>query len=177
MPLERQRAAEDRQRQAALEEQGRQAPASDAAAVLEHSLGGEVTALHALVQRVGLGEPRLRIAFTVLDGGLRSRLVVHHEVHGQPGAVRPLGIRRIRSIPDEIAVVASHHEFRLLVMSALPRSATAQPGRSERVRAWGPYRGPQDRKSTRLNSSHRCISYAVFCLKKKKKRQKRIIKR
>src|SRR5437763_5012772 len=28
----------------------------------------------------------------------------------------------------------------------------------------------QDRKSTRLNSSHRCISYAVFCLKKKKKK-------
>src|SRR5438094_4533520 len=27
----------------------------------------------------------------------------------------------------------------------------------------------QDRKSTRLNSSHRTISYAVFCLKKKKK--------
>src|SRR5437879_8089392 len=26
-----------------------------------------------------------------------------------------------------------------------------------------------DRKSTRLNSSHRCISYAVFCLKKKRK--------
>src|SRR5437879_9657126 len=26
----------------------------------------------------------------------------------------------------------------------------------------------QDRKSTRLNSSHRCISYAVFCLKKKR---------
>src|SRR5437764_2966551 len=29
----------------------------------------------------------------------------------------------------------------------------------------------QDRKSTRLNSSHRCISYAVFCLKKKKKKR------
>src|SRR5437764_737973 len=28
-----------------------------------------------------------------------------------------------------------------------------------------------DRKSTRLNSSHRCISYAVFCLKKKKRRR------
>src|SRR5436190_4470780 len=27
---------------------------------------------------------------------------------------------------------------------------------------------PQDRKSTRLNSSHTVISYAVFCLKKKK---------
>src|SRR2546426_8457562 len=30
--------------------------------------------------------------------------------------------------------------------------------------------GFQDRKSTRLNSSHLVISYAVFCLKKKKKR-------
>src|SRR5947208_12700065 len=30
-------------------------------------------------------------------------------------------------------------------------------------------RGDQDRKSTRLNSSHQIISYAVFCLKKKKK--------
>src|SRR5437879_3782412 len=29
----------------------------------------------------------------------------------------------------------------------------------------------QDRKSTRLNSSHRCISYAVFCLKKKNNNQ------
>src|SRR6476660_10005118 len=28
---------------------------------------------------------------------------------------------------------------------------------------------PVDRKSTRLNSSHQIISYAVFCLKKKKK--------
>src|SRR5947209_18489434 len=32
----------------------------------------------------------------------------------------------------------------------------------------------QDRKSTRLNSSHANISYAVFCLKKKKKKKKRI---
>src|SRR5437867_10075092 len=32
-----------------------------------------------------------------------------------------------------------------------------------------------DRKSTRLNSSHRTISYAVFCLKKKKKTQIRVL--
>src|SRR5690242_21676284 len=31
---------------------------------------------------------------------------------------------------------------------------------------------PEDRKSTRLNSSHMSISYAVFCLKKKKKKNK-----
>src|SRR3712207_8016324 len=35
----------------------------------------------------------------------------------------------------------------------------------------GPALGPGDRKSTRLNSSHANISYAVFCLKKKKKIQ------
>src|SRR5207253_10876993 len=41
-------------------------------------------------------------------------------------------------------------------------------GRSRRaLRASG-----RDRKSTRLNSSHVAISYAVFCLKKKKKKKK-----
>src|SRR2546426_9326689 len=34
-------------------------------------------------------------------------------------------------------------------------------------------RRPSDRKSTRLNSSHLVISYAVFCLKKKKNAQQR----
>src|SRR5258708_21856823 len=33
-----------------------------------------------------------------------------------------------------------------------------------------------DRKSTRLNSSHQIISYAVFCLKKKKKKSKRYMR-
>src|SRR5574337_1013991 len=35
----------------------------------------------------------------------------------------------------------------------------------------------EDRKSTRLNSSHHSISYAVFCLKKKKKIKKKQIRR
>src|SRR2546429_5533898 len=35
--------------------------------------------------------------------------------------------------------------------------------------------GPGDRKSTRLNSSHGYISYAVFCLKKKKKVIKKLL--
>src|SRR5437588_9238479 len=34
----------------------------------------------------------------------------------------------------------------------------------------------EDRKSTRLNSSHTVISYAVFCLKKKKKQRNQIDK-
>src|SRR5256885_11946950 len=35
------------------------------------------------------------------------------------------------------------------------------------IHVWG-FRDERDRKSTRLNSSHLVISYAVFCLKKKK---------
>src|SRR5216684_4776440 len=49
-------------------------------------------------------------------------------------------------------------------------SRSCQDGAPERALAQvdaGP--GCQDRKSTRLNSSHGYISYAVFCLKKKKK--------
>src|SRR5437763_12615370 len=41
-----------------------------------------------------------------------------------------------------------------------------QPG--VRRRSGRRQNGDGDRKSTRLNSSHRCISYAVFCLKKKR---------
>src|SRR5438105_14506893 len=46
----------------------------------------------------------------------------------------------------------------------------ARERHSERREAYAEARG--DRKSTRLNSSHEWISYAVFCLKKKKKKNK-----
>src|SRR2546430_11193495 len=45
------------------------------------------------------------------------------------------------------------------------RDPDRDPGPAERGRT----AVPTDRKSTRLNSSHSQISYAVFCLKKKKK--------
>src|SRR3712207_8011752 len=48
--------------------------------------------------------------------------------------------------------------------TALP--ATGR-GRRQRVRKRRMRHGPGDRKSTRLNSSHANISYAVFCLKTK----------
>src|SRR5437879_13567990 len=40
---------------------------------------------------------------------------------------------------------------------------------AERAAVDAPRHDREDRKSTRLNSSHRCISYAVFCLKKKRR--------
>src|SRR5438132_2515606 len=46
----------------------------------------------------------------------------------------------------------------------------------ERIFTFSGVRVRIDRKSTRLNSSHTVISYAVFCLKKKKKKQKAFFK-
>src|SRR6476469_10508565 len=55
----------------------------------------------------------------------------------------------------------------LFPYTTLFRSRPRLPRRGPRRRRRG-HRPRRDRKSTRLNSSHRCISYAVFCLKKKK---------
>src|SRR5688572_32147590 len=51
-----------------------------------------------------------------------------------------------------------------------PGAGTPPTGRRGHARIRGV--SPEDRKSTRLNSSHSQISYAVFCLKKKKKKKK-----
>src|SRR5690349_23492849 len=68
--------------------------------------------------------------------------------------------------------------FRSIVFErrGTPRGATRHPvdhrrrGVIDAPEFRGGFIGPrQDRKSTRLNSSHVEISYAVFCLKKKKK--------
>src|SRR5688572_31834674 len=62
--------------------------------------------------------------------------------------------------------------LRIIYGSWLPRSKALNIYAA--LRALMTYRPPQvrirDRKSTRLNSSHSQISYAVFCLKKKKKK-------
>src|SRR5438034_8188023 len=52
-----------------------------------------------------------------------------------------------------------------------PRRRYAEPTRASTINVFA-CPGP-DRKSTRLNSSHTVISYAVFCLKKKKTNIKR----
>src|SRR5256885_2898240 len=54
---------------------------------------------------------------------------------------------------------------------ALPISVSHEPASRREIGGPGPTPRShrRDRKSTRLNSSHLVISYAVFCLKKKKK--------
>src|SRR2546427_13241760 len=56
---------------------------------------------------------------------------------------------------------ANHEDRRLSVVARLNRGVTLRQAQAVM----------EDRKSTRLNSSHSQISYAVFCLKKKKKKK------
>src|SRR5438552_7494736 len=55
-----------------------------------------------------------------------------------------------------------------------PVSRDILRGAAEQFQVWVKEQAGEwkDRKSTRLNSSHQIISYAVFCLKKKKKNKK-----
>src|SRR5215475_15115532 len=81
---------------------------------------------------------------------------VPHETHDaarDPAAVRALQLRRGNP-------------------ARAPHSGLLRPARHRARRPGaGNHRGAEDRKSTRLNSSHVKISYAVFCLKKKKKKE------
>src|SRR5690625_6735742 len=75
-------------------------------------------------------------------------------------------------IKESFLMLMSPPKITLFPYTTLFRSlAPASPadGAAPCRRGRSPGRGPrpQDRKSTRLNSSHVAISYAVFCLKKK----------
>src|SRR3712207_8821201 len=71
---------------------------------------------------------------------------------------------------------ADLHALRFRLVPGLPRRDAAARGAVQQLHPQEGHRGAlsdanglEDRKSTRLNSSHANISYAVFCLKKKKK--------
>src|SRR6266487_2619355 len=65
--------------------------------------------------------------------------------------------------------VAITHIFETHIHADLVSGARELRGRLESAKIYVSHEGGADRKSTRLNSSHPSISYAVFCLKKKKK--------
>src|SRR3989454_4771662 len=59
--------------------------------------------------------------------------------------------------------------------TGVSQHATDQRGPAQRRPHDDQVQREGDRKSTRLNSSHLVISYAVFCLKKKKQKQKNLV--
>src|SRR5690606_39682971 len=78
---------------------------------------------------------------------------------------------RVLLVITGIAVIAFAVSFVLGVRLPAPRSGGASPDSIAAHDFLNRGRPPRDRKSTRLNSSHVKISYAVFCLKKKKENE------
>src|SRR6266540_5597414 len=92
------------------------------------------------------------------------------------GIVVSAGARfwHVRSVPAAIQRrTRAALDVRKMVPSDLgnrsPGQASRGLGLRDGLRGRASRAAPEDRKSTRLNSSHITISYAVFCLKKKKK--------
>src|SRR5256885_6407448 len=82
-----------------------------------------------------------------------------------PTEIYTLSLHDALPISGRGSAAARHDEPRRGVLYSAERSA-GQP--REPVLLQPQPLQPEDRKSTRLNSSHLVISYAVFCLKKKK---------
>src|SRR5258708_11944797 len=68
----------------------------------------------------------------------------------------------------EIYTLSLHDALPIYIFCNHMRSQQPRPvSATKRIVLRSPRRALTDRKSTRLNSSHQIISYAVFCLKKK----------
>src|SRR5207248_5650897 len=92
--------------------------------------------------------------------GISGRLVLHQDGYGFVIPEEPIpNIEGDIFIPRHAVEDAMHGDRVAVEVRRTGFSAQGQRIEGRIVR---------DRKSTRLNSSHRTISYAVFCLKKKK---------
>src|SRR6266487_5256420 len=100
---------------------------------------------------------RLSTAATVRLEELAAAAPDNADAEEEQGVEGPALLALIKSDPGNVSL----------------ESMLAEIGKLEAVRLVG----LPDRKSTRLNSSHPSISYAVFCLKKKKKTYLRNIKK
>src|SRR5207244_12329406 len=100
--------------------------------------------------------------------------------HADPLHLLPFPTRRSSDLPLQDPQVLHEDQQRASHTSRPSRSSSTRSARSSSssccvTKQTAPPRpgneSTSDRKSTRLNSSHQIISYAVFCLKKKKEAQ------
>src|SRR5690606_39930453 len=98
---------------------------------------------------------------------------------GAPQVLHSFPTRRssdLDSTEGPFLVIDPSREPRKVSLERRPRSQQREAyrfGSRYHQPSWRPSAHRPDRKSTRLNSSHVKISYAVFCLKKKKNKKRR----
>src|SRR2546426_5222358 len=150
------------------------AEAADAGAALairvvpgcEFSVKAPWGELHVLGYFLPAGEPRLE------DFLVGTRAARHRRAEQMVARLQRLGVEIaladvLREARD--GSVGRPHVARALVARGVAADINDAFARYLGRRRGRPGPAPRDRKSTRLNSSHLVISYAVFCLKKKNK--------
>src|SRR3989475_9535081 len=94
----------------------------------------------------------------------RSTLEAVIQARNQAVKVNASGPEAVKQISQAENALSSALSRLMVVVEQYPQ-----------LKATGNISTTTDRKSTRLNSSHSQISYAVFCLKKKKKKSQRYV--
>src|SRR5438034_3541530 len=134
----------------------------------------------AILARYGVTTPRGEVAFTKEEAlqaaqRLKSNIcVVKAQIHAG-GRGKGGGVKLARSA-EEAADIAGHILGMKLVTpqtgpaGRIVKRVLIEEGLDIKRELYLGLLVDRDRKSTRLNSSHTVISYAVFCLKKKKKK-------
>src|SRR2546426_2561591 len=108
--------------------------------------------------RSDVKRPQVKCVVLAYSGGLDTSIII-------PWLRENYGCEVVAMVGD----VGQGDDFRAVRQKALDTGASkvfVEDLREEFI---------TDRKSTRLNSSHLVISYAVFCLKKKKKRHRSVV--
>src|SRR5207302_6398121 len=90
---------------------------------------------------------------------------------GYTGEKRRAQTRYLRPFAGSVEESAQVFRQELHVVAGAILEDKGEPSGRSNARNRGRRKAERDRKSTRLNSSHVKISYAVFCLKKKKKQK------
>src|SRR5690625_4453983 len=106
------------------------------------------------------------IATLVMYRGLVYVITQGNPISGYPKSFYFLGQGTLFGLPFNVIILILFYVLAYIVIkkTRIGRYIFALGNNEETVR----YSGIKDRKSTRLNSSHVAISYAVFCLKKQK---------
>src|SRR3989475_9648128 len=103
------------------------------------------------------------------DDGLREKMIAVNRVTKVVKGGRILGFAALTVVGDGDGRVGMGKGKSKEVPAAVQKAM--EESRRNMIKVSLKHGTIQDRKSTRLNSSHSQISYAVFCLKKKKKKR------
>src|ERR1017187_10513475 len=145
-----------------------------AATILKNGLTVEVPPATDIL-RIVFRHPNREIVQPVLDQFIKYYLTKHYEIHSSVGAFDDVLQQQTDALRTQLAVTEA--ELRkakanagLMSVEDAKKAYTEQTSKTRGVlfstqAELAERRAALDRKSTRLNSSHRCISYAVFCLK------------